>query len=178
MIVGEQAHPGGGELADLDERLPLEPLRDRGRGEDVAESGLLAERADLEDDGQVVGHRLGVRHRAHGRVPTGGGRAGPRLDRLLVLESRLPEVGVEVDEPRRDDEAAAVQDLGAGRPDPFADRSDQRVLEQDVRLGVVPRRRVDEPAAAQEEPAHQRSASPAPRIRYRSAIRTAIPFVT
>ena len=63
-------------------------------------------------DGCVVGDGIGVRHRRDGRVPAGGGRPRPGLDRLLLLEPGFAQVRVQIDQPGREDQPVAVEDLG------------------------------------------------------------------
>src|SRR5207248_6472584 len=80
------------------------------------------------------------------------------------------QMGVQVDEPRREHEAVAVDDGGAGG----RAHADHAVLDRDVG-GLVPSRgRIDDPRPLQEE----LHAPVPPSIRYRSDIRTAMPFVT
>jgi hypothetical protein len=107
-VVAEHAHARVDHLAHLGERLTGESFRDRADREHLTQSRRRREIADLVDDRGVIGHRLGVRHRGDGGVPTErrGARAG--LDRLLVLEAGFAQVRVQVDEPRRHHRAVAV----------------------------------------------------------------------
>src|SRR5437773_2447920 len=66
-------------------------------------------RDDLRDKSGRVDRGLGVRHRADRREPAAqrGLRAG--RDRLRLLEARLAEVRVQIDEAARDEVALALQ---------------------------------------------------------------------
>src|SRR5690606_10230459 len=109
---------GADELADLGEPLTLESDGDRADRVDPGGADAPSLREDEADGGGVVDRRVGVRHGADGGEPTGGSGTRARRDRLLVLAAWLAQVDVDVDEPRRDDEAGDVDHLGpVGRRD-------------------------------------------------------------
>ena len=73
--------------------------------------------ADQLDRALGVDGRIGVGHAGHGSEPAVDGRGGARLDRLGILEPRLAEVYVDVDQPRRDDPPGGIDHFrGAVRP--------------------------------------------------------------
>ena len=79
----------------------------------------LAPRAlhDVAGHRGAVVHRLGVGHAADGGESAGRGRARAAFDGLGVLEARLAQVHVHVDEAGRDDQPAGVEDLGVAATD-------------------------------------------------------------
>ena len=98
------------------------------------------------------GERVG--HRAHRREASRRRRRRPRLDGLLVLEARLPEVRVQVDEAGRRDEPSAVENDGVlgGR---LRRVGDQPAADEQVADAVGARGGVHHAGAAQEDrPAH------------------------
>ena len=131
----------------------------------------------------VVGDRVGVRHRRDGREPADRGGARARLDRLLVLEAGLAQVRVEVDEPGREHQARrSRRPRRRRRPSPVptaaitpSSTSTSATLVACRRPGRPPARRVnsDRPLSHRVAPS-----PPPPSNRYRSDIRTAMPFVT
>ena len=80
---------------------------DRARREDLAghADGVIEH---LANHRRAVHRRLGVGHRDDGRVAAKRGGAGARLDGLGFLAAGLAQMGVQVDEPGRDDAAARV----------------------------------------------------------------------
>ncbi len=112
-VVAHGDRAGADHLAELRERLAF--LADGHRADGVNARRPRAQRLpdDEADGGLVVGHRIGVRHRADGGEPAG--RRGPRAgrDRLDILAPRLAQVTVHVDEARRDDVPRAVDHLEA-----------------------------------------------------------------
>ena len=67
--------------------------------------------ADQLDRALGVDGRIGVGHAGHGSEAAVDGRGGARRDRLGILEPRLAEVDVDVDQPRRDDPPRGIDDL-------------------------------------------------------------------
>ena len=130
---------------------------------------------DEAGDARVVVDRLGVGHRADGGEAARGGGPGAGGDRLPVLPARLPEMGVEVDESRADDEAPRLDHVGPAGGELCADLRHPAVLEDDVLRAVDPARRVDDAAALQQ---HLHPSAPPPRRRRSTAMRTATPLVT
>ncbi len=119
---------------------PLRPARDRADRID-AHAALHARLGeDVVGDGAVVVDREGVGHARHRGEAARRRRAGARCDRLLVLEARLAQVHVDVDEaraarpcPRRRPSAAPSGALSAG-----ADLGDLAVGDEHVLDGVHP----------------------------------------
>ena len=162
-VVGEDPDPRLGHLADVRERLTLQPARDRPGRVHLAQAGLVGERPDLGDHGHVVGHRVRVRHGAEGGEPPGGGGPRSRLDGLLVLGSGLAEVGVEVHQAGGHDQATRVDDLGPGLDgDLGVHRRHDPVLDQHVGDGVVAADRVHQPHPAEQHAARHRGPPRAP----------------
>ena len=107
--------------------MPAEPSSRSSAG-DVAD--VLARAADVEREiaehavpgaRNLVGkrrggcrQRLGVGHLEHGRDPAEHSRAAARLEVLLVLEPRLAEVHLGVDDAGQDMQAAGVDRLCRG----------------------------------------------------------------
>ena len=109
-VVGEQAHPQRGHLGHR-RQLGAGPADGDGAGHpDVAQrAGCSAQVEHLTDDGGRVDDRLGVGH-GHDRGAAAQGRgSGAGLDRLRLLPARLPQMGVQVDQPRRDDASVGVE---------------------------------------------------------------------
>ncbi len=111
-VVGEQADAGIGELTERGELLTTATDRDAPAGIDVAEPGSDPCVTNELDDAASVGRRLGVGHRHHGRVAAEGGRAAARPDRLGILATRFPQMGVEVDEAGGDDAVRGIEHCG------------------------------------------------------------------
>ena len=89
-------------------------------------------------DRGVIVHRLGVGHGADRREPARGRRARSALDGLGMLEARLAQMHVHVDEPRRHDQPRRVDNFRARpsreiRPDAL----DDAVLDPHIRHAVV-----------------------------------------
>ncbi len=162
-VVGEDPDPCLGHLADVGERLPLQPARDRPGRVHLAQAGLVGERPNLGDHGHVVGDRVGVRHGAQGGEPPSGGGSRSRLDGLLVFGSGLAEVGVEVHQARGHDEATCVDDLGPGRDGhPRVHRRHDPILDEHVGDGVVVAHGIHEPRPAEQHAARHRGPPRAP----------------
>src|SRR5439155_22411547 len=117
----------------------------------------------------------------------GGARAA--RDGFDVFVPRLPQVHVHVHQARGDDFAAHVPHVDPVRgPERSAERGDLAVLHEHVARAVEVPAGVDHPAALEEQRPHhsgaaaQLAASPSsgrpPANRYRTAMRTATPFVT
>ena len=178
-VVGDGDDALGLHRADLGELDALEALRDGADREDADERrspGCAGRRTRPSARRRATGMR--VRHRADGREAARGRGARAGRDRLLVLEARLAEVRVQVDEARRDDEARGVDDLGPLRRAIFSSTfATTPSLQEDVERLVEVARRVDD-AAAPEEDGASLIVPLAPIRRYRTAIRTATPFST
>ena len=138
--------PASTMLADLGERLALEPLRDGADGEDVAAARRRRAVADLVDDSRRGRRRARVLAIAATAVkPADGRRARCRSRRLLVLVAGLAQVRVQVDEPGGEHQPARSR--SARTPSGIAgDRRSTAVDHRDVAGLVGPGRRVDDPA--------------------------------
>jgi hypothetical protein len=138
--VGDRARPvregDGAGLAqepDLGQLLALQPLRQGGGGADVHDGVVARPAQDEVDDGRIVEHRVGVRHRHDGGDAAGGGRFAGTPQGLAMGGARLPDEGAHVDEARREHLAAAIQHLGIrGNGHVRADIRDDAVLHQDA----------------------------------------------
>ena len=110
------------QLAHLRELLTGAALRHCADRQHAHEAGLPRSLHDVVDGAAIVHRRLGVGHGADGSEAAARRRPSAGLDGLLVLEAGIAQVRVEVDEPRRNDEAGGVDDPGAvgrhapGRP--------------------------------------------------------------
>ncbi len=89
------------------------------------------------------------------------GQAG--RDRLRVLVAGLAEVGVDVDEPWRDDDPAIVDAVGVRRLQPH-DRLQDPVPDDDVTRTLAPGRRIDEPGATDVEVGHSAARAERPAV--------------
>ena len=110
-VVGEPHRPRIVKLGHLGQLHPLHPARDTGqeaRRHRRLLGGPLAKRAHV---GRGVDRRLGVGHRQHPAVASGGRRAGARLDVLLVLVSGRPQVDVRIEESGEDGPALRIDQL-------------------------------------------------------------------
>ena len=130
-VVGEGNGALEHHVADLGQGLALLVLGQRADRADVHEAGglaavdLVADLGARVGDGGRVGHRGDVREAAVGR----GARA--RLDGLLVLEARIAEVDVHVEQAGHEVLARAVDDLGLGR-EVLAHLRDLVTVDEDV----------------------------------------------
>ena len=75
--------------------------------------------------------------------PPGGRRARPGLDGLGVLDPRLPQMHMHVDEARRDHQPRCVEHLGVGEIEIGADRRDAVVFERNIGHRVESGIRID-----------------------------------
>ena len=164
---GARAH----HLAELGERSPRLADRDRADRVDAGRVGALRLTDDESDRRLVVGHRIGVRHRADRGEPAGRRGAGAGGDRLDVLAPRLAQVAVHVDEPGRHHQPGAVdRPRRSRRPRPAGGRSRRSARRGSATSAdlVEPLRRIDDPPAAQQDEAAHRAA-PAPLLLAASA---------
>src|SRR5713226_5544297 len=140
-VIGEGDRTRRGELDQVGELAALPSASDRSDRQHSRTARRTPASDELGDEARRIDRGLGVGHGADRREPPVQGRLGAGLDRFGILESRLAQMCVEIDE-ARDDEVA-------------------------LRLERAP---VD---------AHARSSKGAVAAsRYKSAIRTATPFVT
>ena len=159
-VVGDRDDSLRLHRADLGELDALEALRDGADREDTDDAGLAGASHDERDGRRVVRDGVRVRHRADGREAAGGRGARAARDRLLVLEAGLPEVRVQVHEPRGDDEARRLDDFGALGGDLLVHLRDHAVLQQDVERLVEVARGVDDAPAPEEDRLAAHSSSP------------------
>ena len=103
-VVGEEADAERGHLGERRDALARPADGHRPRDGDVG-AGAPATGEDVAHGRGRVDRRLGVRHGDDGRVTAEGRGARPGIDGLRRLASRFPQMGVEVDKPRRDDAA-------------------------------------------------------------------------
>ena len=123
----------------LGQLLAAEADADRGHEADADARLLAGLRDDAAQQGRIVEHRRGVRHRNDGAVAAGGGGARARLEILLVLLARRTEVDVRVDEGREEVLARRLDRFGAGRGVERAGRcelGDLAAADQDVMAAV------------------------------------------
>ena len=95
------------------------------------------------------------------REPAVRGRGQPGRDGLGVLVARLAQVGVEVDEPGRDDDAVRRRCRRPRRRQP-GDRLEDPVRDDDLARSLATRGRVDQPGPADLEVRHRSAAHAAP----------------
>jgi len=157
-VVGETGRARLLEIAELGEHLPLGAPADGGDGVDAGQARLLGLPQDELRDGAVVVDGVGIGHAGDRGEAARHGRRAPRLDGLLVLEARLPQVGVDVDEPRDDELAPDVDYRHSGIPllslavvHEIAPRGgDLPSLDEDVQHVVDLLRGVDDPSSPEQ----------------------------
>ena len=149
-VVREDPHAERVQLPHRRELAPLAPLRDRARGADVAaRPGPSGEHC--RDHGRVVVWGRRVRHGDDRGEAAERRGAGTGLDGLGVLHARLPEVHVQIDEPRRDHAPRGVEDTVAGEAG--IDGGDPAVRDEHVRVTLAVL--VDDTAAPEHERVRQ-----------------------
>ena len=154
-VIGEEAHPELGHLAERRELLARPSHRDGAGRVDVARRGA-PELQHLAHDAGMIDRRDGVGHGEDARVAAEGGRPGAGLDGLGLLLARLAEVAVEVDQAGAHDAPGRVEGaIGAERR---THRGDPAVVADDD-VGVTLARAVDHPAALEDRRGHQPSTS-------------------
>ncbi len=150
-VVGEGDRAGLAQLAEGRHHLALLTLRDGADRIEPRAAGDLAPQAQELAGLAAVVDRVRVGHRADGGEAARGRRGEPRRDRLGVLAPGLAQVRVQVDEAGQDQKARGVEHLGVAGLDAVADLDDAAVGEQHVEAAVLPGRRIDELAAADQE---------------------------
>ncbi len=150
-IVGERHAAGSFLFAELGELLPFRAERhcaDRIHARQSRFGGFLED--ELGDAGVVV-DRFGVRHAGDGGESAGDGRSRAGGDRLLVFLTRLAQVHVNIDQPRRDHPAARdLEHLGAIGWKVLADAPDHTVLDQHIEFAVPAARGIDHSSVLQQ----------------------------
>ena len=151
-VVGDRDHAGIYHVADLGHLGALLAPAD---GADRPDAGVAVALRLVQ---HVLGHRavvvdrIGVGHRRHRGEAAGRSGTGAAFYRLLVLLARLAQVDVHVDQPRSHHQTLGVDDLGATpRTQALTQPDDLAVLDQDIADRVEILRRIDDPAAADEE---------------------------
>ena len=144
--------------ADGRQFLARAPLGDGADGKHVDQRLAARPLHDVAGHHGAIVHRLGVRHAADGGEPARRRRPRPALDGLGVLETRLAQMHVHVDEARRHDHPRGVEHLRLRRGEIRRDARDPPVHNQHVRHAVRVRRRVDHPSV----PDHDRHAIQSP----------------
>ena len=107
------------------------------------------------DDRRIVDHRIGVGLAHDGGDATRGRGLARARKRLAILRPRLADEGAHVDEAGRDNEAVAIDDLGAlghaGRVDAALGLADHAVGDQQVAGKIEIARRIDDPGVCEKD---------------------------
>ena len=150
-VVADRDGALGVHRADVGQPFPLAALGDRSDGVDVDRRCPARALHDEARDLRRVVDRQGVRHAADRREASG--RRGPRtaLDGFGVLDPRLSQMHVDVDESGRDDLAFRLQHLRVRAFDPRLDRDDAGAVDEHVPLRVESGRRVDRPSVSNQQ---------------------------
>src|SRR6202021_4227515 len=139
----ESDRAGFRKQADFGDLLAFEPLGQRRSGVDADLGGIARAAQDEVDDRGVVDRRIGVgTGHQRGHAPRGGGGAGAG-DSLAMLGPWLANESPHVDEARRKDIAAAVDDRRLSRqlvPRDFRPDAGDDAIDDDkpaTRLGLL-----------------------------------------
>src|SRR5207302_3440514 len=163
------------QLGHVAQRLAQRAARNRTGREHAGETGIARTRLDEARDRRAIADGLGVRHRDDGRDAPRDGRASAAGDGLLPLFARFAQVHVQIDQPRQDEQPAAVHHFVraplAARDGLLAHFLDAAAVENDRPDAVDARRRVHHAAALEEDHA-------TPRHKASVAMRTATPLST
>ncbi len=131
-VVGEDAHPQLGQLAERSQRLPGAPDRDGARYRHFRQRGTPQRQNVARDAGGVDG-RFGIRHGQHRGVAAERRGPGAGLDRFSLFATWLTQVRVEVDEAGGDEATSCIEDDGPGRGlDRLVQPDDRAVAERDI----------------------------------------------
>ena len=106
-VIGKADGAGILEIPEFGEGCALRLHADRRDGIDIGEAAFRGLSADEFGDGAAVVHGIRVGHAGDGGEAARDGGLASGGDRLLVFESRLPQVGVHVDQAGNDQFAAA-----------------------------------------------------------------------
>ena len=114
-VVRERNRPRLDHVTELGELLALLILRHRTDDADVDDGSILCSLDEARDKRRIIHHGARVRHRCNRRIAARCTctRTGGKV--LLRLLPRLTEMRVHIDEPRGDDLASRVIDLGTAR---------------------------------------------------------------
>ncbi len=149
-VIGDRHRAGLLEGAELGNPFPLHSLGGGGDRMDPGQASLFRELANVRGNGRAVVHRVGVRHACHRRETTGDRGCRSARYRLLVFESRLPEVDVHVAKPGRRHQSCHVHDAVPRFADPLTDGGDSSLDKPQVPDRVKPGYRIDNPGASQD----------------------------
>ncbi len=150
-VVGEPRRSSIGQLAHLGENLAGETARDRRQRPDRNHRLHRCAAEQRVEEGRLIEHRVGVRHREDGGVSPcgGGGRAGREV--LLVLLSGRSQVYVGIDQTGQQKAAVGSDLAGVGGVQVGADRRDQSIPNVDVGDQIDPLGRIEDPDAAHDD---------------------------
>ena len=169
-VVGEGDRSGGRKLDEIGELTSLPAASDRRDRQHPRSAGRAAPRDELGDEARRVDRGLGIGHGADGGKAATQRGLRPCRDRFGILEPRFAEVRMKIDESRHDQVALCLERAPVERhaPSPSA---------MPLPVGVgAPGAGAPDGVGAPGGRAPDRAGAPA--SRYRSAIRTATPFVT
>ena len=151
--LGETDAPRIGELGHLGQRLALQSPRQRTQREQPAAAELAGAELQHLDQAGLVQRRIGVRRAYQAGHAAGGSGLQLALEHAFVLEPGFAQPRGQVDEPGHDQAARGVDaaiGLETGRH--RADGHDAAGGDGHVGPAVTGRGRVDDPAAANQDP--------------------------
>jgi hypothetical protein len=161
-VVAHGDGPRPDQLTELGQLLSLLPEGDGPDRIDPRFAGALRLRLHEAHHTLVVAHRVGVGHGADRGEPAGRRRHGAGRDGLEIFLPRLAQVDVHVDQSRSHHLAAGIHHHGARRRAEVASDGLDLALEQVHVRGLVDLpRRIDHPAAPDQDPAQWSSPFPA-----------------
>ena len=150
-------------FSEFGQRLPLLADGDRTDRVDARRLGSLRLTNNESHGSLVVGHGVGVRHRAHRGESSGCRGPRSRRDRLDILTSGLAQMTVHIDETRRDYEPGAIDHVGFFGPFDRASHTDDfPVGDKNVADFVEILRRIDQRSSAKQDRLHSLSSRPRP----------------
>ena len=129
-------------------------LGDRPDGEDVHHGVLAGALDDVAGDGGIIVHRQRVGHAADGGEAAGRRGAGAGLDGFGMLDARLAQMHVHVDQPGRHHQSGGIEYLGTFRVKILADCLDAAVVDAHIGRTFVAGRGVDDVAVLNDESRH------------------------
>ena len=153
-VIGEADHASLGQVHHFNQLTALLAAGDRRQWPHAHRGMPLDLLLQSLDDAPRVEHRVGIGHGAHRGEAAGRRRGGAAGDVLFVLEPRRPQMRVHVHESGRDHMARGVdharrsqRQLGAD----LADAHEPAIVDQHVADPVDIVRRIDNPAAANDQ---------------------------
>src|SRR5450759_327561 len=162
-VIADRDRAGAHHLPEFGQRLPFLTDRDRADRIYARRLGSLRLADDEAHRRLVVGDRISVRHRANRGESSG--RGGPRSgrDRLDIFAPRLPQMTVNIDEARRDDESGTVDYIGFFRALYRASHASNRTVNYENVTDLVETLRwIDKSSALEEDRLHSLSSRPRP----------------